>query len=69
MMNRAAFDALQADVLADGDYLLDMIANAPAVAAIAEGTVEELLEVLADDIAAHATALQFLSMVEPLVSD
>ena len=66
-MDRRAFDAMRAEVLAEGDYLADMIANAPEVAALAEGTVEELLDVLAADIEAHATALQFLSMVEPLV--
>ena len=69
MMDRHTFDALQANVLAEGDYLADMIANAPEVAALAEGTVEELLEVLAADIEAQAVALEFLEIIEPLLSD
>ena len=69
MMDRRAFDAMRADVLADGDYLADMLTNAPEVAALAEGTVEELLEVLADDLDAQAVAVEFLEIIEPLLSD
>ena len=69
MMDRPAFNALQAEVAADGAYLDDMIANAAEVAALADGTVEELLAVLADDIAAQAVAVEFVTLVEPFVID
>ena len=68
-MDRPAFDALQAAVAAEGDYLDDMIANADEVAALADGTVEELLAVLADDIEAQAVAVEFVALVEPFVID
>ena len=69
MMDRDAFDAMRAAVLDNGDYLADMLAHAPEVATIADGTVEQLLEVLADDLHAQAVALEFLEIIEPLLSD
>ena len=69
MMDRSAFDALQAEVAADGAYLDDLIANADEVAALADGTVEELLVVLADELAAQAVAVEFVALVEPFVTD
>ena len=69
MMDRPSFDAMCAEVAADGEYLLDMIANAAEVAALADGTVGELLAVMADDIAAQAVAVDAVEVSAPQIED